>query len=215
MKQIIILLSYILTSFVCNAQITFVVKKITFDKAVEHRVPNDVWISRHETPPYLSLECFMVNKDSDSISLVTEESDEKYREEPEIQFSFFLNKKRYLNTRTSSLVLSYELIKRKRIILQPNDTLYFTIENTFLFVQLYNKIYAVSHGDRQLTFEQLLKIIPTLQVTYLNKYAKKGEVRELKAKILPVDKITLEAEPPSTHQPNIRVEVEQTDENVK
>jgi hypothetical protein len=217
MKKTALIMVCLLTIFICKSQISFTVNKIIFDKAVEHRVANDVWIYRHATPPYLSMECSIINQGIKSKTLVLDidTSAERFNKLPRMFYSYKHNKKQWINSNLASWAFPYELSKKKKIILQPNDTLNFTLENSFLFVQLYNKIFAHSHGDRQLSFEQLLKIIPTLQITYINKYAKEEDIKELKAEILPVDKITLEAEPQKKPQPVIRIDASDTNEETK
>lgn len=211
MKQIIIIIvSIVFCSLSVNAQIQFLVDKITFDKIVEHRDPPGWFIERHVRPPYLSMECRIINHTSAKSILVLDFI--QYKENrldslPRVNYYFIWKGKLCLfDDQSAAFAFPYELSKTNTIVLQPDDTLKFTLKNSFLFVRLYNKLFPrANQTDRKITFEQLLKIIPTLQVKYVYKYAKEGEIKELDAKLLPTDKITLEAEPPVKIEPKIMI----------
>jgi hypothetical protein len=208
-----------LCSFYSKAQIQFFVDKITFDKIVEHRDPPHVLVERHTRAPFLSMDCRIINHTETNTRLVLDL--EYYRESrydtlPKVHYSFkWKGKKRFLDEHLATLSFPYELSKKKTIVLQPNDTLKFTLKNSFLFVRLYNKLFPqANQTDRKLTLAQLFDIIPSLQIKYVNKYAKEEEIKELNATILPMDKLTLEAEPLQKEEPKIIVYPEETNKNL-
>lgn len=198
-----------LCSFYSKAQIQFFVDKITFDKIVEHRDPPGWLIERHARAPFLSMDCRIINHTETRIKLILDlvhYKENTFDSLPCVCYNFLWKKKIVKNFDLASFAFPYELSKQKTIVLQPNDTLKFTLKNSFLFVRLYNKLFPrANQTDRKITFEQLLKIIPTLQVKYVYKYAKVGEIKELEAELLPTDKITLEAEPPVKKEPEIMI----------
>jgi len=210
MKKNIILIILSISYAFSNAQVLFLVDKITFDKIVEHRDPPGVVVYRHVRPPYLSMDCRIINQTKTKIKLVLDF--DHYKEEafdslPTVNYYFiWRGKLRVFDNDLASLSFPYELSKQKSIVIQPEDTLRFTLENSYLFVRLYNKLFPlVSQTDGKITFEQLLQLLPSLQVEYINKYAKEGEIKELKAKILPIDKLTIETEPPVKIEPEIMI----------
>jgi len=216
---ILIIVCTILCNFYSKAQVIFLVDKISFEKIVEHRDPPGMLVERHVTPPYLAMNCRIINQTKTKIKLVLDL--DHYKEEtfdslPLINYSFKWEKKMHtFNDQLASFAFPYELSKKNTIVLQPDDTLKFTLKNAFLFVRLYNKLFPrANQTDRKITFEQLLQLIPTLQIEYVNKYAKEGEIRELKAKILPIDKLTLEAEPPVKKEPEIMIGPPDENENI-
>ena len=191
----ILMFGIILSIIYGNAQVLFFVDKITFDKIVEHRDPKGMLVERHARAPYLSMDCRIVNTEKILKKLVLDFDHNKIDSLPEMQYYFLWNKKRMKNFDLALSAFPYELAKKRTIILQPEDTLRFTLRSSYLFVGLYNNIFPLAfQTDRKITFYQLLQLIPTLQIEYINKYAKEGEIRELKAKISPIDKLVLEKE---------------------
>jgi len=206
---ILIIVCTMLCSFYSKAQVLFLVDKITFDKIVEHRDPPGMLVDRHVTPPYLSMDCRIINHSTTRIKLILDlvhYKENTFDSLPCVYYNFLWKKKVVQNFDLASFAFPYELSKKNTIALQPDDTLKFTLKNSFLFVRLYNKLFPrANQTDRKITFEQLLQLLPSFQVEYINKYAKEGEIKELKAKILPIDKLTIETEPPVKIEPEIMI----------